>query len=163
MLLKNIDYHIIDKCNLNCKSCNHFSPLVVDDNVIDPHKAENDFEILKKFENRFELLTILGGEALLNKYISDILILANQYFPNKIKLITNGVLKNNLILLKPVICSNNIQLTITEYPFTKEYRKHYDKLKELFPFAESIHSGMNMDLFQNTCHIMSKIQKKIFC
>ena len=132
MKLKNIDYHIIDKCNLNCASCNHYAPLAKESNVITPKKAEHDFTILKKFDNKFMKLTLLGGEALINPYIEDILKLSIKYFPNRIKLITNGICEQQLFNLKETIDKNNVELVITEYPFKENFREYYDNLKESF-------------------------------
>ncbi len=135
MLLKNIDYHIIDKCNLNCKSCNHYSPLAVDSKTVSLAQAENDFSIIKKFEEKFGKITFLGGEPLLNPETKEILLCAYWYFGNKLKLITNGVLDKKLVELKDVLNETKTELVITEYPFSENYRQHYNKLKEMFPDA----------------------------
>lgn len=136
MVLNNIDYHICDICNLNCVSCNHFSPLAKKANMKTISGAEFDFKVLEKFTDKFNLLTILGGEALLNKDVGKILELANHYFPNRIKMITNGILIDKLIEIKDIIDNNNIKLVVTEYPFKENYKEHYEKIKELFPNVE---------------------------
>lgn len=135
MYLRNIDYHICDKCNLNCKSCNHYSPLVVDPKMVSLEQAERDFAIIKRFETKFEKLTLLGGEPLLNHELPEILLLAFKYFGGKLKLITNGVLSKKLVELKDVLEETKTELVITEYPFVENYRQHYDKLKNVFPNA----------------------------
>ena len=137
MVLENIDYHIYDACNLNCASCNHFAPLVNEPNIITPAKADKDFKLLYRLRDKFKKITILGGEALLNPHVGEIIALTRQYFtwPIKVKLITNGTLKTELQKLKPIIENNHIELVITEYPFISNYREYYDKLKKEFPNA----------------------------
>ena len=135
MKLDNIDYHIWDSCNLNCVSCNHFAPLCVEPNQITLEQARMDFESLKRFECRFNKLTILGGEACLNPDLVDIIRLAVEYFPGKVKLITNGTIVAPLYELKQAGLDTVIELVITEYPFMKDFRTYYDNLKSQFPDA----------------------------
>ena len=135
MVLNNIDYHIYDRCNLNCASCNHFAPLIEDMNCITPAKAEEDFKLLHRLRDKFQKITILGGEAFFNPYVDEILALACKYFPGRVKFITNGTVKGRLLDLKAGIEENNVELVITEYPYIKDYREYYDNLKEEFPNA----------------------------
>lgn len=135
MKLNNIDYHICDTCNLNCSSCNHYSPLAENPNMITLSKAKDDFELLKKFDDKFDKITILGGEACLNPDLLPIIELSLQYFPDRVKLITNGTITGRLYELRERNLDLAIELVITEYPFIKNYREHYDKLKEEFPNA----------------------------
>lgn len=135
MVLNNIDYHIFDKCNLNCASCNHFSPLSKDSKIVSVEKAREDFSILSSINDKFDKITILGGEACLNPDLLPIIELALQYFPDKVKLITNGTITGPLYELKKKNLDLVIELVITEYPFIENYRDHYDKLKEEFPNA----------------------------
>lgn len=135
MNLENIDYHIIDICNLNCASCNHFSSLSKNANIISTGQAESDFIKLSKINDKFDKITILGGEALLSPYIIEIIELAVKYFPNKVKLITNGILVSVLRELKNRDLISKIELVITEYPFIDTYREFYDNIKTEFPTA----------------------------
>ena len=135
MVLKNIDYHICDTCVLNCVSCNHFSPLADKPNMKTEDDARRDFWVLSKFRDRFDCLTILGGEALLNNDLGKILDAANGFFPNRIKLITNGVMVDRLMDLRTIIIDNGIHLVVTEYPFKDGYAEHYDRIRKKFPNA----------------------------
>ena len=135
MILYNIDYHIYDSCNLNCASCNHFSPLTNQSNMVTIEKAKKDFELLKTIGNKFNKITILGGEACLNPYVIPILELASQMFSGKVKLITNGTITKPLYNLKENNLDLAIELVITEYPFKPNFREHYDILKKDFPNA----------------------------
>lgn len=135
MVLNNIDYHICDACNLNCASCNHFSPLTTESNMVTLAKAKTDFELLETINDKFNKLTILGGEACLNPYFIPIIELSIQMFPGKVKLITNGTIPKPLYDLKEKNIDSAIELIITEYPFKSNFREHYDILKNDFPTA----------------------------
>lgn len=133
MILQNIDYHVCDICNLNCCSCNHFCPLTENKEFITAEQAYKDFCFLKQFDNKFNKLTLLGGEALLNPEIDLIITLANEIFPGRIKFITNGVDINKLISIKQILLDNKIDLVVTEYPFKEDWKKHYAILIKEFP------------------------------
>lgn len=135
MVLNNIDYHICDTCNLKCVSCNHFSPLADSPNLKTVNDAERDFDVLGRFSDKFNTLTILGGEALLNNETKEILELASTRFPNRVKLITNGLLIYRLHELKDTIRENQIQLVVTEYPFKDGWKEHYGMIRWEFPEA----------------------------
>ena len=133
MILQNIDYHVCDICNLNCRSCNHFCPLTENREFITAERAYNDFMFLQGFGDKFDKFTVLGGEALLNPDIGQILIYANEAFPGRVKLITNGVDAKMLISLKDILLDNNIELVVTEYPFKPNWKEHYNVLRDEFP------------------------------
>lgn len=133
MRLQNIDYHVCDVCNLNCRSCNHFCPLTKNKEFITGQQAYDDFRFLQKFSNKFDKLTLLGGEALLNPDIDVIIVLANGLFPGRIKFITNGVNTDKLISMRQVLLDNKVELVVTEYPFKEGWKEHYARLKHIFP------------------------------
>lgn len=133
MRLLNIDYHVCDICNLNCRSCNHFCPLTENRQFITAKQAYDDFRFLKEFENKFDKLTLLGGEALLNPDIDSIISSAGDTFLGRVKFITNGVDTDKLISLKRILSDNNVELVVTEYPFKKGWREHYASIKREFP------------------------------
>lgn len=133
MKLQNIDYHVCDICNLNCCSCNHFCPLTKNKEFITAEQAYDDFCFLQKFDNKFDKLTLLGGEALLNPDIDHIIISASRVFPGRIKFITNGVDADKLILMKQLLIDNKIDLVVTEYPFKEGWKEHYKRLVHEFP------------------------------
>lgn len=97
-----IEYHVIDKCNLNCKSCSHFSNLV-DKEIPKPlAKIKDDFKLIWKLTNGgspdcLEKVTILGGEPLLYPNLTQALDYIKNMFPYEyeqgpIQLVTNGIL-----------------------------------------------------------------------
>ena len=133
MRLQNIDYHVCDICNLNCRSCNHFCPLTENRRFITAKQAYDDFRFLKEFENKFDKLTLLGGEALLNPDMDSIISSAGDMFPGRVKLITNGVDAKRLISLKKTLTEYDVELVVTEYPFKPGWKEHYASIRREFP------------------------------
>ncbi len=125
-MIDNVDYHITDKCNLNCVSCNHFCPLVPKEAE---HKSmkqiEKDLRLLSKFRNDIEQITILGGEPTLHPNLVEILYLTRKLFPeNRLHLTTNGTLWNSFDKWKDAILDNNVIVLISIYPWTENYKEH---------------------------------------
>lgn len=97
-----IEYHVIDKCNLNCKSCSHFSNLV-DSEIPKPMlKIKQDLKKIWQLTNEgspdcIEKVSILGGEPLLYPNLITALDWIKTLFPydydeGPLHLITNGIL-----------------------------------------------------------------------
>ena len=123
VILENIEYEIVDHCNLKCQNCNKFSYLKPS-YYIDIKKINEDFA---KISTRFSLkkFTILGGEPLLHPNINQILLLARKYFKNSfIKLISNGVLfcKKDFLFFT-LLSSCNITIEISKYDLNVNYEK----------------------------------------
>ena len=127
-MISNIDYHIIDKCNLNCAACNHFCPLVPStDKGKSIEQITADLALLSKIKNDFISLSILGGEPTLHPELSRILKIARQFLPeNKIHLVTNGTNYNKFNKWKEAIIENNIDVYVSVYPYCSDYQ---EKLK----------------------------------
>ncbi len=120
-----VEFHITEHCNLNCKSCMHFSPLALK-SFLKVSEFKKDIKTLKKITNgNVEIIHILGGEPLLNPNLIKILKTARQYFKSsKIMLITNGilVLSQNELFWK-ILSNLQIELSITKYPLSLDYLK----------------------------------------
>lgn len=126
----NVDIHLTDKCNLNCKHCNHFCPLVPQD--VPQYKSleyiARNLATLTRYTDIISGITLIGGEPFLHPYLSDIIPMARQLFPSlSIAIITNGTLYDRLPELAPAIISNNIMVTLSLYPIP-----NMDKIKEEF-------------------------------
>lgn len=117
--LRNVDYHVTDRCNLNCVSCGHFCPLV-------PHSVQHkslsqvssDLTLLYNVSeegSRIDQLTITGGECTLNPNLKNILLIATALFPNKVKIWTNGTNHEVLWSLEPLVYDFNLTICMTEY------------------------------------------------
>ncbi len=93
MLLEKVDIHITDHCNLNCKSCTHFSPLA-EEFYLDSDDFERDINRLSELtKGDIGTIFLLGGEPLLHPELIDFLPITRKAFPNSnIVIITNGIL-----------------------------------------------------------------------
>ncbi|MDR1523474.1 MAG: 4Fe-4S cluster-binding domain-containing protein [Endomicrobium sp.] len=69
------EVHITDHCNLNCKSCSHFSPLSKE-YYLDLAQFKNDCQRLALLSNgKVEDVNFLGGEPLLHSNLCEFFIL----------------------------------------------------------------------------------------
>ena len=116
--LPRLEIHICDHCNLNCKSCSHFSN-IADEWYADVEQYENDLiELSKKI--MFREIKILGGETLLHSRVQEFVSIARKHYPkSKIILITNGILlpkfENNRVFWS-VLRNAKAELWISVYP-----------------------------------------------
>ena len=113
-----LETHLVDHCNLQCKGCSHFAPLVKDKIFTDIEIFKRDFNRIKQlFENVYEI-RLMGGEPLLHPELTDFCdFIRNLYPKTKVSIYTNGI----LLLKMPdefwKECSrNNILVKITYYP-----------------------------------------------
>ena len=88
-----LEFHVADHCNLNCKYCTHYSPLVQDPVFADYEAVERDFKQLKKYIWDIGVIRILGGEPLLNPELGRYVKLVRKLYPASIiTVVTNGLL-----------------------------------------------------------------------
>lgn len=158
-MLGNIDYHIIDRCNLNCASCNHFSSLV-------PHNDKPkslpqiiaDLTLLSKIKDEFEIFTILGGEPTLHPQLSEILRITREILPNQqIHLVTNGTNYNHFERWKDALIESNITVAISTYPYCPDYKDRIEQIKrtlepevEVYTADMAENTGFNYGFLSNT-------------
>lgn len=116
----NLDIHITEHCNLNCKGCTHFSP-IAEKEFIDLEIMEKSLMKLSKYNKIFKAIQLLGGEPLLNPDIVKIIPLVRKIFPNSnIIIFTNGLLLNSIDRQLPdfwsLVNEYNIGIKVTKYP-----------------------------------------------
>lgn len=88
-----IEYHLADHCNLNCKGCTHFSNLVPEPVFADYERFEKDIIQMKKYFSHIHTFFLMGGEPLLNKdFIKFVKVLRKYYEYADIKIVSNGLL-----------------------------------------------------------------------
>ena len=129
-----LDYEVqlVEHCNLNCKSCSHFSPLC-EEEFLDLKEYEKDCQRLSTlFESEANFIRLMGGEPLLHPEIEKFFYITRNCFPNAIiDLDTNGIL---VLSMKKEFWKgmreNNINLTITKYPIKIDYDEIKKKCKE---------------------------------
>jgi len=121
--LPKLEFHIEDSCNLNCIGCNHFSPVACK-NPADYEELKKDLErVAVLFGNKIGVISILGGEPLLNPEIERFLSICRELFPsNYIRVFTNGTLIKKMPESFWECCKqNNIAIACTRYPIKLDY------------------------------------------
>lgn len=94
-----LEFHIEDACNLNCKACEHYSPLVKKSTQTqaDYEKVEADLRQLKTLISDIGTIRILGGEPLLNPELPRYVYLSRNLYPDAdVMVVTNALLLNRL-------------------------------------------------------------------
>lgn len=120
------EVHLCDHCNLNCKGCDHFSPLA-EEHFLDLDSFKNDmFRLAELFGDRVLRIHLLGGEPLLTPNIVEYLHIARDAFPHNevtiIDILTNGLLLGKQDELFWQTCKElDIRIRITKYPIKFDY------------------------------------------
>lgn len=114
--LRYFNVNLVDHCNLNCKYCDHFSP-VSKEFYIEVDKLEKDFRKMSSLVN-INAVGLMGGEPLLHPKLPEILEMSRKVLPKThLTVFTNGIL---LPIQKEefwLACKkNNISIGISRYP-----------------------------------------------
>lgn len=122
------EVHLTEHCNLNCQSCDNFSPLAEAQFVSRESFALDLFRLRHLAKDSIKLIRLLGGEPLLHPDAIELCEIARAYFSDsEIRLTTNGILLNQMSDKFWTSCKdNNITIEITFYPINIGY----DKIKE---------------------------------
>lgn len=112
-----LEFHLADHCNLNCKGCSHFSNLVPTPSFADMEQFKKDLHQLTTYFSQIHKFFLLGGEPLLNPDIEAYITLIREAFPyTQIIIVTNGILL--LTLKEPLlntIKKNHVHISISDY------------------------------------------------
>lgn len=119
-ILKYIEMHVTDQCNLKCKGCTHFSSLFNNNETNFENFCNDVNELSKRFN--IPIIRLMGGEALLVKSLDKYLEFIREKFPmSKIFVVSNGLL---VPYMSEGVCDsfvkNNIVLNMTVYHPTYE-------------------------------------------
>lgn len=114
---------LAEHCNLNCQSCDHFSPLAKP-YMADIREFQNDLSRMRfLFGDDITFIALEGGEPLLNPNVSEFIYTAHELFPaTQIQIFTNGLLlpKMSEDFWKACrIC--DVVLEVTKYPIEFNY------------------------------------------
>lgn len=91
--LSYLEFHVADHCNLNCKYCTHYSPLVQEPVFTDYEQFSKDLAQLRKYIVDIGVIRILGGEPLLNPQLGAYIKYVRSLYPASIiTVVTNGLL-----------------------------------------------------------------------
>jgi MoaA/NifB/PqqE/SkfB family radical SAM enzyme len=115
--------NILSHCNLNCKGCDHFSP-IADEYFVCFDDIQRDLKRMSVLTNGNVLrIGVMGGEPLLHPDLLRILKEVRSAFPKtQVELVTNGVL-----LLKQddefwSVCHEiDVMIVTTKYPININY------------------------------------------
>ncbi len=122
-----VEMHIMDACNLNCRGCAHFSPIFERD-IPEFESRIRDVKILSEKFAYIHKFFILGGEPFLNPEIDRYVEAIRDILPkSELIIVTNGllILKTEGAILEK-IRDNNVMVSISEY---KPVNKVIDKIK----------------------------------
>lgn len=151
--LTNFVVDISHHCNLNCKGCDHFSPLA-EPAFYDLNRFCDDIQRLLVLTNgNIDRIGIMGGEPLLNPDILKYLQITREFFPDtKIRLVTNGILleqqeENFWLTLREL----NIFVEYTKYPIKLNYNK-LDALIQKYKIPIDVY-GYNQDVIKTSYKI----------
>lgn len=165
-----LEVHASDHCNLNCKGCMHFSPLVKESVFPDFNKLSEDIHQLNKFIKHIDIIRILGGEPLLNPHLERYINLLRSVFPySNINIVTNGLLIDKMSDdLCKCIQNNNIHVHISLYP---PVIKNKDKIESYLKANNIVYQiSESIDTFTSTYQSKPFVDKffakdncEIFC
>ncbi len=115
--LMQLEVHLADHCNLNCKGCSHFSNLVPDAVFADKEQFKRDVLRLTHYFSQIHNFFLLGGEPLLNPDIRDFIDIVRGAFPyTNLILVTNGLLLPSLDeQLLHCFRENRVHISISDY------------------------------------------------
>lgn len=113
-----LEFHVNDHCNLNCKGCSHFCPLVREEIFADLEQVKKDFNRLKQLITHIKMIRIMGGEPLLCKNLDEYIETVRINYPlADIRIVTNATLIKNLPeKIWESFYSNKVKVDISFYP-----------------------------------------------
>lgn len=122
-----IEIHLVNHCNLNCNSCNHFSPLAKPW-FITKESLQNSLQLIKDNIPNVKNLILLGGEPTLHPELLTLCRLTKEMMPEiEISVMSNG--KNLTQVLKDSAEYEQlgIHFAICDYPT----HTNHDQVQEL--------------------------------
>lgn len=95
-VLRHLDVHVVDHCNLGCRGCEHYSPLC-EPWFADPEVTKRELARLAELFENIEQIYLLGGEPLLHPDVAAFVRIARAAFPHtRLCLMTNGLLVSRM-------------------------------------------------------------------
>ena len=128
--LRYIEYHVSDHCNLNCKGCGHFCPLIKEARFGNLEQYVRDLERIKELCWGIRKIRLMGGEPLLNAQLPEFIKESRRIFPDAtISVVSNGLLFPKAVdSLLEVMKTDRCYLDLSLY---KPTTKILDKIKEI--------------------------------
>lgn len=162
-ILSQVEMHIMDSCNLNCRGCAHFSP-IFENNVPDFDSRISDVKAFAQKFGHILRFAILGGEPFMNNEIGRYAEKIREILPDcTIEIITNGLLipavpEETLEMIR----QNNICISISEYKPTHQMIDRIISRLEQFEIMYEIRSYSEKKKFNIPLSLIkdSKYEKK---
>lgn len=111
-----IEMHVVDHCNLNCVSCNHFAPLAKPW-FITKESLSNSLNLVKENIPNLKSLILLGGEPTLHPELLDLCKIAREILPNiEISILSNGKNLSQVLIDAKQYQDLRISFGICDYP-----------------------------------------------
>ncbi len=128
------EYHICDHCNLNCKGCGHFCPLVKEPVFGDLEAYERDLKRLKELVWGVTRIRLMGGEPLLNPQLKEFVEVSRNVFKDSmLKVVTNGLLIDKADKsLFDIMRENDCEFDISLYPPTNKIKHRIQGICDLY-------------------------------
>lgn len=130
--LKALIVNICNHCNLNCRGCDHFSP-IADEEYNSVNEIESDLARMRTLlYDEIDTICVMGGEPLLHPELPIILSVTRTIFPKvPIWLSTNGIaLLNQTEEFWECCRGKDIIINVTKYPVAFDYDKAEELAKE---------------------------------
>lgn len=127
-----IEIHLCDHCNLNCKGCGHFCPIVDKEIFTDLEQFKKDIKELSK-KILFDEIRLMGGEPLLHKEINEFICATRHTYPNsEIRIVTNGILLSTMdIFFWKTVRNNRVIIDLSKYPAVgNEFSEYLDLIND---------------------------------
>lgn len=139
--LSYLEFHVVDHCNLNCKYCTHYSPLVNEPVYTDINVFKNDLRKLREYIVDIGIIRILGGEPLLSPDLPEYIEYIRGMYPGSlITIVTNGLLIDKIDApLKEAMRKHKAFFHISYYPPLEPKMNAMQEflVKEKIPFTTS--------------------------
>lgn len=128
-----LEFHVADHCNLNCKCCDHFSPLVEGEVFTDYTTWESDITRLRELIEEIHLIRIMGGDPFLNKELPQYIRKTRElYSAAQIHIVTNGILlPQQDDFFWQTMTESQAEIHLSVYPdLTKNTKKLFELCKK---------------------------------
>ena len=163
-VLPQVEMHIMDACNLNCRGCSHFSP-IFPMNFPDFQSKINDVKALKSKIGHVEKFFILGGEPFLNPEIGDYSLEISKILPDsQLWIVSNGLLipkVDECILEK--IKQSKASISISEYKPTHLIIESIEERLSDFEIKYEIRRLESRSKFNLPLSISNRTSKEKLC
>jgi len=165
-----LETHLTDHCNLNCKGCSHFAPLVKGEAFTDIDIFKRDFSRFKQLFSDIYEIRLIGGEPLLHPDLVTFCEFTRDLYPKaNISVFTNGKLLLNMPDIFWNTCSKkNILIKLSYYPIDlpidkikQKAKAHHVRIKipkQIKQFSKLLNINGNSDPYQSfkNCRAMLK-------